>query len=200
MNALGVYFPRDSVLQRLAPGGKLLALALAAIGSLFLRQWWQALVALAVVALLYAVARIPLRVAFAQLRPVLWLAAAIAIFQVITGGWQRAVLVVGALVALIMLAALLSLTTRTTDLIDVVVRGCRPLRRVGVDPERVGLVLALAIRSVSVIVSIAGEVRDAQRARGSAANPRAFAVPLVVRSLRHAEQLGEALAARGLDD
>ena len=200
MNALGVYFPRDSVLHRLAPGVKLLALALAAIGSLFLREWWQAVVALAVVALLYAVARIPLRVAVAQLRPVLWLAAAIAIFQVITGGWQRAVLVVGALVALIMLAALLSLTTRTTDLIDVVVRGCRPLRRVGVDPERVGLVLALAIRSVSVIVSIAGEVRDAQRARGSAASPRAFAVPLVVRSLRHAEQLGEALAARGLDD
>ena len=41
---------------------------------------------------------------------------------------------------------------------------------------------------------------DAQRARGSAASPRAFAVPLVVRSLRHAEQLGDALAARGLDD
>jgi biotin transport system permease protein len=53
---------------------------------------------------------------------------------------------------------------------------------------------------VPVVVGLAEEVRDAQRARGLAASPRAFAVPLIVRSLRHADALGEALAARGLDD
>ncbi len=71
---------------------------------------------------------------------------------------------------------------------------------VGVDPERIGLLLSLGIRSVPVVVGLAEEVREAQLARGLGMSPRAFAVPLVVRSLRHADALGEALAARGVDD
>ena len=68
------------------------------------------------------------------------------------------------------------------------------------DPERVGLLIALAIRSVPVVVGLAEQVRDAQRARGLTASPRAFAVPLIVRSLRHADALGDALVARGVED
>ncbi|MEK8225172.1 ATP-binding cassette domain-containing protein [Oerskovia sp. M15] len=42
-----------------------------------------------------------------------------------------------------------------------------PASRVGVDVERVALVLALALRSVPVIANLASRVRDAQRARGT---------------------------------
>jgi biotin transport system permease protein len=100
----------------------------------------------------------------------------------------------------VLLAALVTLTTRTTDMVDAVIRALGPLRRLGVDPERVGLLLSLGIRSVPVVVGLAEEVRDAQRARGLTASPRAFAVPLIVRSLRHADALGDALVARGIDD
>ena len=109
-------------------------------------------------------------------------------------------MVVGTMLGLIMLAALVSLTTRATAIIDVVVRLCGPLRRLGVDPERVGLLMALGIRSVPVVIDLAHEVREAQLARGLSSSPTAFAVPLVVRSLRHADRLGEALVARGVDD
>jgi biotin transport system permease protein len=85
-------------------------------------------------------------------------------------------------------------------MVDAVVGAVRPLRRVGVDPDRVGLVIALGVRAVPVVVALAGQVRDAQRARGLTSSARAFAVPLIVRSLRHADAMGEALAARGLDD
>ena len=60
--------------------------------------------------------------------------------------------------------------------------------------------IALGIRCVPVIAALAGEIRDAQQARGLTASPRAFAVPLIVRALRHADALGEALVARGADD
>ena len=53
---------------------------------------------------------------------------------------------------------------------------------------------------VPVVVELAEEVRDAQRARGLSSSPRAFAVPLVIRALRHADELGEARVARGADD
>jgi biotin transport system permease protein len=69
-----------------------------------------------------------------------------------------------------------------------------------VDPERVALVLALAVRSVPVITELAAEVQQARAARGAERSLRAFAVPFVIRSLRHADRLGEALEARGVDD
>ncbi|HEY9497024.1 MAG TPA: energy-coupling factor transporter transmembrane protein EcfT [Intrasporangium sp.] len=200
MSALAVYVPRDSVVHRLPAGTKLLLLVLAAVGVLALQQPWQVVVVLALIAVLYGAARIPWRTALEQVRPLLWFLLALGLFQVVVAGWQRAVVVVGAMLGLVLLATLVSLTTRTTAMVDVVVRWLRPLRRVGVDPERVGLLVALGIRSVAVIIELAREVRQAQLARGSSSSPLAFIVPLVVRTLRHADRLADALVARGVED
>lgn len=200
MTALGLFVPGASAVHRAPAGLKLSALVAAGAGSVFLDRLWQVVVALVLVAAGYRLAGLSLRTAGRQLRPLLWVGAATAAFHVVVNGWERAFVVLGVLAALVLLAALVTLTTRTTDLVEAIVGACRPLRLVGVDPERVGLMIALGIRCVPVVVGLAEDVRDAQRARGLAASPRAFAVPLVVRSLRHADALGEALAARGLDD
>lgn len=200
MSALAVYVPRDSVVHRLPAGSKLLLLVVAAVGTLALRRPWQVALVLLVIAVLYAAARIPWRTAMGQVRPLLWFVVALGAFQVVVAGWERAVIVVGGMLGLILLAALVSLTTRTTAIVDVVVRSLRPLRRVGVDPERVGLLVALGVRSVAVVVELASEVRQAQLARGASSSPLAFVVPLVVRTLRHADRLADALVARGVDD
>ena len=200
MTPLGLYLPGDSPLHRARAGHKLLVLVAAGAGSILLDQVWQVFVALGVVSLGYGVAGIPLRTALAQLRPLVWVAGAAAVFHVLVNGWERAVVVLGVIAVLVLLAALVTLTTRTTEMVDALVTACRPLRLVGVDPERVGLMLALGVRCVPVVVGLAEEVRDAQRARGLGASPRAFVVPLIVRSLRHADALGEALVARGVED
>ncbi|HEY0905450.1 MAG TPA: energy-coupling factor transporter transmembrane protein EcfT [Acidimicrobiales bacterium] len=200
MSELGVYLPGRSLLHRLPAAVKLLGLVTGAVVSVFLRDPVAVGAALALVLLLYAVARIPARRLWAQVRPLVVLLVLLAAVQVVVAGWRTSVVVVGTLLALVLLAGLVSLTTRTTDLVDVVVAGCRPLRPLGVDAERVGLLLALGIRSVPVVIGLAREVRDAQVARGLGASPRAFAVPLVVRSLRHADRLADALVARGVAD
>lgn len=200
MNMLGMYQPGSSVVHRMAAGAKLALMVLAGVGSIFLAQAWQVGLAMVVVLGLFRVAGISLLTAFKQMRPLVWIVAFVAVFHVILNGWERAFVVVGVIAALVLLASLVTLTTRTTDMVDAVVRILRPLRLVGLDPDRVGLVLALGIRSVPVVVALAEQVRDSQRARGLTASPRAFAVPLIVRSLRHADALGEALVARGVDD
>ena len=200
MSPLGLYVAGDSPVHRAPAGLKLLVMVAAGVGSVFLRAPWQVAFALAVVLVAYAVAGLPPRTIVRQVRPLLWAGLATAVFHVVVNGWQQALVVVGLLAVLVLLAALVTLTTRTTDLVDAVVTACRPLRVLRVDPDRVGLMIALGIRCVPVVVGLAEDVRDAQRARGLAASPRAFAVPLIVRSLRHADALGEALAARGLDD
>jgi biotin transport system permease protein len=197
---LGSYLPGSSPLHRAPAGLKLAGLG---AGLLALAVWRGPLplaVAAAVVLLLAALARVRPRDAGRQLRPVLWVCVAVAALQLVLAGPQAALVVSGSLLAGVAAAALVTLTTRTADLLDVVARVLRPLRRLGVDPERVGLVLALAVRSVPVLAGLAAEVRDARRARGAERSMRAFAVPLVIRAVRHADRLGEALAARGVDD
>jgi biotin transport system permease protein len=197
---LGLYVPGSSPVHRSAAGVKLSALVAAGVVSVLLDQLWQVALALALVVLGYVAAGLSPRVMARQLRPLVWIGVATAVFHVVVDGWERAAVVVGVLAALVLLAALVTLTTRTTDLVDAVVTASRPLRLLRVDPDRVGLMIALGVRCVPVVVGLAEDVRDAQRARGLTASPRAFAVPLIVRSLRHADALGEALSARGLDD
>jgi biotin transport system permease protein len=200
MTPLGLYVPGTSLVHRAPAGLKLVVMVAAGVASVFYRAPWQVAAALTVVLLAYGVAGLSARTVVRQVRPLLWVGLATAGFHVVVNGWERAVVVVGVLAVLLLLAALVTLTTRTTDLVDAVVSACRPLRVLRVDPERVGLMIALGVRCVPVVVGLAEDVRDAQRARGLTASPRAFAVPLIVRSLRHADALGEALAARGLDD
>jgi biotin transport system permease protein len=196
---MNTYLPGGSWLHRLPASAKLAGLLVLLAGTLTLSS--PLAVALAGVAtmVLYATAGL-VQVLPAQVRPMRWIVLGLLALQTLAASWVSAVVLTGRLVVAVVLAGLVTLTTRVVDLLDVFERVLRPLRRIGVDAERVALVLALAIRAVPVVAGLASEVRDAQRARGIAADPRSFAVPFVVRSLRHADALGEALAARGLDD
>lgn len=200
MSLLGLYVPGRSWLHRAPAGAKLLALVLLAIGSQLIGVWWGRCLVLAVVVVLYPLAGISLGFALRQLRALWWVLAAIAVAQLVFATWQLAVSVTVTILLLVLAAGLVTLTTTTTALTDVVVRLLGPFRRFGVDPERIGLLLALSIRAVPIVLGLAEQIRDAQRARGLTSSPRAFAVPLLVRALRHAQQLGDALTARGMDD
>ena len=98
-------------------------------------------------------------------------------------------------------AGLVTLTTRTQDLLDAVVDRAAA-RCAGSASTRSGSVwsLALAVRTVPVIARSLSEVHQARVARGATRSTRALVVPLVIRAVRHADRLGEALAARGVDD
>ena len=197
---IGLYRPGTSPLHRSPAGAKLLGLAVAT--ALLVAVGTPAAVGAGVVvdAALVALAGLPVRVAAAQLWPLRWVVAVLVPFQWWAGGWRAAVVVVGTLLVAVLAAAVVTLTTRVSDLLAALERALAPLRRVGVEPERVALLLALTIRSVPVLARTAAEVGEARRARGLERSPRALVVPLVIRSLRHAHLLGEALTARGVDD
>jgi biotin transport system permease protein len=99
----------------------------------------------------------------------------------------------------ILMANLVTLTTRTDRLVDAIERALRPLRRLGVNPGRVALMLAMTITTIPVIAGYAAQIREAQRARGVPVAPLAFVVPLLVMTLKHADDLADALTARGVD-
>lgn len=200
MNPVGLYQPGHSVIHRLPAGVKLAGLA-AAVAGLLLLDDLRAFAAVGGASLvLYAVARVPARVAAAQLRPLVWFALLLLGVQVLLTDWPHALAVVSRLLLAVALAALVTLTTRVSAMLDALLVLLRPLARLGVRVDRVGLVLALTIRGVPVIAGILGTVREAHQARGVSGRPWQLLVPVLVRVLRHADALGEALVARGADD
>jgi biotin transport system permease protein len=170
LDQAGIYWPGTSLLHRCPAGVKLGVLTFGSLALVVWRGFLALGIAAVVVALGYGLARIPVPVARAQL------------------------------LVLVAAAALVTLTTRVSALIDTFVWLARPLRPLGFDPERLGLMAALTLRTVPVIARIRDEAAEARRARGLERSPRALLVPLVVRTVRHADHLGEALAARGVDD
>ena len=194
------YQPGTSALHRSGAGAKLLALLVFSTVLVAWRSPVTVLVGLVLVAGLYGVGGFGVRTLVEQAWPLRWFVLFLFPFQWWTAGWQVAVIVVGTLVVAVVGAALISLTTRVTDLLDVIARVLQPARAIGVDPDRVALLLALTIRAVPVIAATLHEARDARRARGLERSTRALVTPIVVRTIRHADRVGEALAARGIDD
>ncbi|MCK2219419.1 energy-coupling factor transporter transmembrane protein EcfT [Actinomadura sp. ATCC 31491] len=201
MNGLtGAYVPKDSPMHRLPAGAKLAGLAVACTVVVLLRSPFALAGAAAVTAVLYALSRVGPAAAWAQVRPVRWFAAALLAVQWVVAGPEAAAVTTTRVVLAVALAGLVTLTTRTSELMAALERLLAPARLAGLDPFRLSLLLSLTVRTVPVLAALAGRVRDAQRARGVERSLRAFAVPLVVSALRHADALGEALSARGLDD
>lgn len=198
--SIGLYYPGSTVLHRIPAGVKLAAMLGAMIAVMLLHRWWQLSIAVGVVLALVVAARIPPRVAWAQLRPLRYVIVIVAALQCWLSGWQVAVTVCVTLVVTVALAALVTLTTRVTAMLDAVGAVLRPLRRLGVDPDRIALLLAMTIRCIPLVAGILAAVSEARRARGVGFSLVALAAPVVIRSLRSADALGEALIARGADD
>ncbi|GAA2027354.1 energy-coupling factor transporter transmembrane protein EcfT [Agromyces tropicus] len=196
---IGVFHPGDSVIHRMPALAKLGLLAVAVTITALLHS----LPALGVVALvtvaLFALARIPVRLAWRQVAPILWVLALAVPVQWFFAGWEAAATMGARLLLAVALAAVYTLTTTVTATLDAMQVLLRPFAR-WIDPDRVGLALALAIRCVPLLADLVREVLEARKARGAEGSPTALAVPVIVRTLRTADHLGEALMARGVDD
>lgn len=193
--------PGDSLLHRLSAGVKILLVCVLIVAlTVAIRQPWHVLPALGLTVVLYVVGHIRPRAAWDQLRPVLPVLTAILLLQWLVADLDTALRVCGALLVAIAVAALVALTTRVSDMLDSVTRAARPLRHVGVSPDRVALVLVLTVRAIPLLAAQLRQVTEARKARGLGMSVRALVVPTVLGALTTADQLGDALAARGVDD
>ncbi|MFS0712822.1 CbiQ family ECF transporter T component [Microbacterium sp. 2P01SA-2] len=127
-----------------------------------------------------------------------WLAIIALAGQLVFLGPEPAVVGTVRILVAILLAAVLALTTPVAALLDLFERALRPARAIGADPERISLLLVVALGSVPTLARIAREVRDAHRARGARGGIRSSALAFIVLALKHADELGDALTARGV--
>lgn len=195
---ISLYRPGTGLLHRLPAGLKLIGLVL---GSLVISIWAStplaAGIALGAVVLLHLIAGLGVRTLGATLWQLRWLILVLGAFLWIFSGPAAAGVAVARMSAILLLAACVTVSTPTGELLDVLRAVLNPMRRWGVDPEAVSLTLLLVIAMVPVIAGFRAQLREAERARGVRLGWR-MVLPLLVRALRHGDQVAEALTARGL--
>lgn len=197
---IGLYRPGSGPLHRLPAGAKLLGLVVWGALTIVVDTPWTTAGLLGGVLVLLLLARLPAVELWRLVRGFGLLLAAVFAVQVWQHGADRAVVVAGGLLALVLAAGAVTATTPSDALVDALVRALRPLRRLGVPTDRVALAFSLTLRALPLTQQLAAETRDAARARGLGRSPRAYLVPLALRVVAHARETGAALHARGLGD
>ncbi|HIW98938.1 MAG TPA: energy-coupling factor transporter transmembrane protein EcfT [Candidatus Nesterenkonia stercoripullorum] len=198
-----LYRPGTSPVHHLPVGVKfVLIFAAAAMVSLQRESVWAIVTLWAITLVGYLMSGAGAAGILAQLWRLKWLVVVLTVPQLIFLDLQSTGFNVSRVLGVVMMAALLTRTTRTSDILASFEAVLRPLERAGLyrlgfDADRISLALSLTIRSVPVVMGFYTDIREAQRARGARAAPHRMIMPLLVMTLHHADETAEALAARG---
>ncbi|MCE6951948.1 energy-coupling factor transporter transmembrane protein EcfT [Cereibacter sphaeroides] len=190
--------PVDTRLHGLPAGAKLAALAVATVMLMPLEAPASAGVAAAATAALYAAqgqrfAAHGLR----MLRPLWPFLLILALWHGWTGEVARGAAIALKLATAVALANLVTMTTRLDAMIAVLERLARPFRHIGLQPHVLAISIALVIRFTPVLLARAERLAEAWRARSPRRPTWRIVVPLALGALDDAEQVAEAIRARG---
>lgn len=198
---LGLYVNKDTVVHRMHTGPKLLILTVfLIISAIFATTIPLALAAVAIIAVVYLLARIPLRTAFRQLRGSVVIVTFFGALLWWRTDFQQAAVTVLVILSAIAAAICFTLTTRVSALMDTIEKILNPLSKYGVNVSAIMLAISLTIRLIPLQVIAVSQVLEARKARGAGASITAFGVPVIVRTIRRAQAMADALIARGEAD
>lgn len=196
---LSLYVPGGSFIHRVPAAVKLSILLIGSAALFMVSSIPVHAAELVLIAGLFHAARLPWRDTFRQLRTVLIFLVPIFLFHVFITDWMLGLETVLRILVLLLLAVLVTLTTRPTEMIDVLEAAIRPLRHVGINPSKTSMMLSMVIRFIPMMMREAQEILEAQRARGLDRNAIALLMPLLIKTLKMADDLSEAIEARGYD-
>lgn len=201
---------RDEVFGRTAPGVgflhrtpaglKLLGLAALTLVVLLVRQPLLSLAVIGGLLVLRAAARVPAGMLLSLLRRIWILLAAVLAAQLIFNDPVTAAEVLSRILACLLAAQLMILTTPPMALLEVFRTLLRPLRPLGAKPGRAALAALVMLRSIPYLADLSALAGRQARARGLERDLRARTVPLLLGAVAYAQDTGRALAARGIDD
>ena len=221
---LGRYIPGDSIIHRLDPRSKLLAMFLLIVISFWANNPITNLLLFVVTGIFISLSGVPLSFFIKGLRSMFFLIAFTTIFQLffISGGqvlWEigfikitshgieQAGIIFCRFVLIIFFSTLLTLTTMPLSLATAVESLLSPLKRFKVPVHEIGLMLSMSLRFVPTLMDDTIRIMNAQKARGvdfgegsiiqkvKAMIP--ILIPLFATSLKRTDSLATAMEARG---
>lgn len=221
---IGQYVDGNSILHKMDPRAKFIAIFLIAIFIFFANNWvaYGAITGFAIIAVLLS--KVSLRFIYKGLRPILFLVMMtfllhmfltkdgellyqLGAFTIYEGGVRQGVFISIRLLVLVLITSLLTLTTTSINLTDGLESLLSPLKRLGVPSHEIALMMSISLRFIPTLLQEAEKILKAQMARGVdfTSGPwkeRLMAViplliPLFISSFKRAEDLAFAMEARG---
>jgi energy-coupling factor transport system permease protein len=220
---VGSYYHGTSPLHRMDPRVKFLIMAVFMVSVFLAPAPWGLVAVAALLALMVALSRVPLRVVNKACKP-LWFfvifTAVVNILLVQTGevafhlgpfaihdaALVQSVYMAFRMFALMMAGVMFSLVTSPIAITDGIERLLSPLERFGMPVHELAMMYTIAIRFVPTLFDEANHIMTAQASRGASLDEgrlidrvRIFVpilVPLFASALRHAEELANAMEAR----
>jgi len=220
---LGHYLPGESVLHRLDPRVKLVALLILIVALFLIKSFTGFLFYGLFISAIFIASGLPWRYFLRGLKPVLY----IIIFTLILhflftkGGqvyWRWGMLTIEEagvamgsfmtlrLALLVVTTLMITLTTSPISFADGIEYWLRPFRRLGVPGHEIAMMMTIALRFIPTLMEESDKIRKAQMARGAdfetgnifrrARNLVPLLVPLFVSAFRRADELAVAMEAR----
>lgn len=188
---ISLYRPGNSPLHKIAAGWKLLGLfaALLAI-SIWGRNLAGSLAVIGGFMFLFALAGFGVRDLLKQLWHMKFLLLIVVVPQLLFAGLEKGTYNSVAIVSGILLAGLVTLTTKTSDIVALLERLTRS--------KALAFLIALSVNAIALVIGFSKSISEAGAARGVKRGAIGQIVTLFVVALRFADDYAEALAARGV--
>jgi len=219
---IGQYYPADSVLHKLDPRTKILAILVYMVSLFIVNNFYGLLGMMAISILVVTVSKVPIKYFFRGLKMIIFIVLlTVALQMFMTPGevmWQwsflkitkegirQAVFMGTRLVLLISITSILTLTTTPIALTDGIERLLKPFQRIGVPAHELAMMMSIALRFIPTLVEETDKIMKAQAARGAnfdtgnliekvkALVP--LLVPLFLSAFQRADELAIAMEAR----
>ena len=220
---LGQYFPGNSVIHRLDPRTKLIAL-IAYIVALFTADSWLTYgIVFVFLAVCIAVSKIPLKAFVRGMKPLVFVLIFTGILnlffttgeQVLFEYWKiritmegvtRAIFMVVRILMLISATFLLTYTTSPISLTDGLESLLSPLKKIRVPVHELSMMMCIALRFIPTLIEETDKIISAQKARGADFETGSLfkrvkalvpiLVPLFISAFRRADELATAMECR----
>ncbi len=150
-------------------------------------------------ALVYFTLGLPIREALVRLRPVFLTIVLVALFGFAFGSAEEALLQLLRLTTLMLFAATVTATTTVSAFMEAISAFARPLETLGLaKADDIGLAFGLVVRFVPEILARYEAIKEAHKARGLPVRMLTLIAPLIILTLKEADQIAAAIDARGL--
>ena len=220
---LGQYFPGNSIVHRLDPRTKLLALVGYIVALFMAKSWLSYGVCLVFLSLVIGISTIPMKSIVKGMKPLVMILIFTGLLNLLfTGGENvlvklgpititgegviRAVFMVARILMLITGTFLLTYTTSPIALTDGLESLLNPLKKIKVPVHELSMMMCIALRFIPTLIEETDKIMSAQKARGAdfengSLMQRVKAlvpilVPLFISAFRRADELATAMECR----
>ena len=217
--ALGRYLPLDSVIHRMDPRAKICAMLITMI-AIFIPAGYSGYLVLGVIVCSIALmAKLQLSFVWRAMKPMLFMLVfllvihdgyvllSIGSFHIYSGAVSQTLYIVVRLALMVVITTILTATTKPLDLTLGIEDLLKPFRRIGVPAHEIAMMISIALRFIPTLIEETQRIMKAQASRGvdmSSGSLKekigavlSLIVPLFVSAFDRAEQLANAMEARG---